>query len=97
MESVSSGREKKLQEIYWTARDGTSFQRWWHVSDFFKFIFGGAPVQRRFQYNAEQKLWCPLCLKWVTVDPPTRHDKKIKIWIRRTRRWFQGKRDHQIP
>jgi hypothetical protein len=67
------------------------------VIEFFKFVFGGVSVQKRFHYNAAHEVWCPLCLKWTNRGGAWRHDGKAKIWIRRARRWFQGKRDHQVP
>jgi hypothetical protein len=66
------------------------------MREFLKFVFGPAPVQRRYRYNAQQQLWCPLCLKW-TAPPREKHDGKLTIWIRRARRWFQGKRNHETP
>jgi hypothetical protein len=64
---------------------------------FLKFVFGGVPVQKRFQYNAAHEMWCPLCLKWTAQGGVPMHDGKPKIWIRRAVRWFQGKRNHETP
>lgn len=63
---------------------------------FLKFVFGPTPVHRRFRYNERQQLWCPVCLTWGThLYSP--HHGWVKMWARRARRWFQGKRDHQTP
>ena len=63
---------------------------------FLKFVFAPAPVQRRFRYDSRQYLWCPICLKWVR-EIKGQHNRWATIWIRRARRWFQGKRDHENP
>lgn len=67
------------------------------VIEFLKFVFGGVPIQKRFQYNAAHQMWCPLCLKWTTHGGAPMHDGKLIIVIRRARRWFQGKRNHETP
>lgn len=67
--------------------------------DFLKFVFG--PVSendwRAFRYQADGSHWCPRRLAWTLRFSMPEYELYPTIWIRRARRWFQGKLDHQQP
>jgi hypothetical protein len=65
--------------------------------DFLKFVFGPMPVWRNFRYQADGSHWCPRRLEWTQHWSGPELEIYPVIWIRRARRWFQGKRDHQVP
>jgi hypothetical protein len=67
------------------------------VIAFLKFVFGPMPVWRHFRYQSDGRHWCPRRLEWTMNLAPPELELYPKIWIRRARRWFQGKRDHQVP
>lgn len=68
---------------------------------FFKFVFGPiqilTPAWRKFKYREGGEHWCPRRLVWTFNARPPELELYPGIWWRRARRWFQGKRDHQIP
>lgn len=64
---------------------------------FLKFVFGPAPAWRHFKYREGGEHWCPRRLLWTFNLRPPELEAYPGIWYRRARRWFQGKRDHQIP
>jgi len=64
---------------------------------FLKFVFGPMPAWRHFRYQADGSHWCPRRLQWTLNLAPPELELYPKIWLRRARRWFQGKRDHQVP
>jgi hypothetical protein len=65
--------------------------------DFLKFVFGPMPVWKHFRYRPDGSHWCPRRLEWTLNLAPPEIERYPEIWIRRARRWFQGKRDHQTP
>jgi len=69
------------------------------VIPFFKFVFG--PITgitwRHFRYRADGAHWCPRRLVWTLNLAPPEYEMYPAIWIRRARRWFQGRKDHQTP
>lgn len=67
--------------------------------EFLKFVFGPTfpPDWRNLRYQADGSHWCPRRLQWTHRVGVPELEAYPGIWIRRARRWFQRKYNHQVP
>jgi hypothetical protein len=65
--------------------------------EFLKFVFGAQSDWKYFRYCSTGQHWCPRRLEWTNDFALPGIELYPAIWMRRARRWFQGKRDHQTP